>query len=73
MIQLGCKKAGDLARFIPQLAHSLLDGLFGLILNLSLRFLLVPFRGFEELLDHLVFQVADSSFQLLQAPVRDGL
>ena len=73
MIELRGKHARDFSRFVPLLACGLLDGFFRIILNLRLGLLFVPFRGLMEFVHHLMFQVADFSFQFCQRVARDGL
>ena len=51
----------------------MLDGPFRQILNLRLRFLFVPLSGFEQLLNHLMLQIAGFPFQFRQVAPGDRL
>ena len=55
-----------------QLRAGLFYGFFGNVLNMSLRFFLVPFRGLENILNGLMFDVADFFVEVGKIPGGDG-
>src|ERR1700737_4705153 len=54
IIKLAGKHGGDFTGAFAQARFGLLSSAFREMLNLRLRFFLVPLRGFQQIIDHLV-------------------
>ena len=73
VIQLAGKHGGDFAGPFPQANLGLLTGTFREMLNLCLRFFLVPLGGFQQIIDNLVLGALGFAFQVGEAARRNSV
>src|SRR4029077_3875992 len=70
IVELAGKHGGDFAGAFPQAPFGLLSGAFREMLNLCLRFFLVPLRGFQQIIDDLMLGSLCFAFKIREAARR---
>ncbi len=73
IIEFGGKHGGDFVGARLEPAFGLLTSAFRKMLNLRLRLFLVPLRGFQQIIDNLVFGAFRFTFQVSEATGGDGI